>query len=325
MKIPLLISLLLLALPIKAMEDLNEQLLKAVLHENPDPDQIRSLIAAKADVNSSPGSAPDRYPVLHWAVIAENQEFCIVLLEAGANPNTVEHRKNADAPFCYPTPLMKAIAAYSDFTKVIGLMIEKKADVQVKDQRGCDALWWACQKNHSAICELLIKNKADVNTQDNDFNYTALMHCARMNNAHLCTLLLRNGANLRRCSENTSWTALHHAAIHKSAATIPAMLNHVLFPSKTEAKFLMYSLFRLRTTNRIASELYRHQAKSFLAPCLLYGIATANKTACIELLKMYDYNLKRAAEYFSVSLLNPECIEGTIQSLIQNQLGNKDI
>lgn len=323
MKIPLLISLLLLALPIKAMEDLNEQLLKAVLHENPDPDQIRSLIAAKADVNSSPGSAPDRYPVLHWAVIAENQEVCIVLLEAGANPNTVEYRKNADEPFCYPTPLMKAISSYSDYTKAICLMIEKKADIQVQDQRGCDALWWACQKDRTSICELLLKNKGDANTQDRECNYTSLMLCARNNNADICTRLLRNGAKLHARS-NHSGTALHQAALYRSGRAIIAMLSHALFPRKTEAQFLMYSLARLRKTNQIANFLYK-EAKSLLAPWLLYGIASKNKQATIDLLQIPDLDSRSAFEYYLVSFLYPEYIDETIQSLIQNQLGNIEL
>jgi ankyrin repeat protein len=318
MKKSLPIYLLLIALPIKTMDnDLNLQLCRAVSHTNPNREQIYSLIAAKADVNYLFAS---NRSLLHWAASWSYQKSCMILLELGANPNT--NAQLIGVHTVNPTPLMAAID--NKLTEVSCLMIKQGADIHVKDSNDRTALWMACDKNIPQVCKLLIEKKADINIQDKIDHHTPLMISTLRWSTPLCKLLLRSGADLRIRSKYAE-TALIIAAKKNAIEPILAMLNHVLFPSKTEIKTVMYSLFRLRTTNRIASELYRYQAKSLLVPWLLYGIASKNKQACIDLLEMNNTHSKRAAEYYPVSFLNPDRINLTIRSLIQNQLGNIDL
>lgn len=315
MKKSLLIFLLFLALPINAMQDLNEQLLNiATTTINPNPVQIRSLIAAKADVNHIPVYIGQS--VLYWAAILGKRTACMVLLEAGANPNT-----NAQLIGANPTPLMAAID--HKFTEVCFLMIEQGTDIHIKDSNDRNALWMACEKNLPEVCKLLIEKQADINIHDKVDQLTPLMIGILRWNTPLCKLFLKNGADLHIRSKHAETVLIMAARMNAQDLTL-AMLNHVLFPSKTESKFFMYSLARLRTTNRIANFLYR-QAKSLLAPWLLHDIASKNKQACIDLLEMQNIHSNRAFEHFPVSLLNPECINKTIESLIQNQLGNIEL
>lgn len=297
-------------------DDLNQQLSIAAVQEYPDKEQIYSLIAAKADVNYISG---DR-SILHWATTLGHQKACMILLKADANPNTNAQKIGSHTP--NPTPLMAAIDR--KFTEVSCLIIENGANIHVKDSNDRNALWMACDKNLPEVCKLLIEKRANINNQDKIDYLTPLMISIMRWNTPLCKLLLKNGANLHAQSKDTETPLIIAAKMNAQDLTL-ATLNHVFFPSKTEAKFLMYSLFRLRTQSQIASLLYRHLAKSLLAPWLLFGIALNNKQACIDLLQMHDTHSNRAFEHYSVSLLYPEYIDETIQSLIQNQLGNKEL
>jgi len=350
MKKSLLIFMLSLALPIKAMQDSpNQQLLGAVLQENPNQDQIHALIAAKADVNHFPDSEavlqmatafgdlstqiaitndakylPNSRSLLHCAATFGCQKACIILLEAGANPNT----QNNGYRTVFTTPLMAAINR--DAIESIRLMIEKGAYINARDFFHCNALIVACHTSNVDVCRLLIEKRADVNSRTRVDHGTPLMTCISTANTpiniQVCKLLLRNGADLHARTKQIGTTALIMAAQSIAREPILAMLNHVLFPRKTEAQFFMYSLARLRTqNNEIANLLYR-QAKSLLAPWLLYDIATKNKLSCVDLLQMRPkHAIRRAFEEYSISELNPGWIDETIQVLIQNQLGNTEL
>lgn len=281
--------------PLMAMDnDLNGKLYRAATHKTPNLDQIRTLIEAKADVNHF----VHLQSVLHWTITYGTQKACLMLLEAGANPNNV---KQGEA-HTFSTPLIGAINhGYIDASR---LMIENGADIHLEDSYGFTPLWAACNKNLFPICKLLMS--------------------AIYGNIHLFKLLLANGANFHANPEDE--TVLLTAAKHNQYKMIVAILNHVLFPSKSkaQARAVMYSLARLRATNPIINELSRH-AKSLLAPWLLWNsITPANKDACINLMEMRDKYGRCAFGYFSISLLNPKNIDETIHYLIKGQLNGEN-
>merc|ERR1711994_1231972 len=45
----------------------------------------------------------------------------------------------------------------------VEMLIEAKADLNSKDNKGCTALHWAARKGQSDIVDVLLKSKADVN------------------------------------------------------------------------------------------------------------------------------------------------------------------
>ena len=58
---------------------------------------------------------------------------------------------------------------------MVHYLIEQKADINVRDNRGTTALYWAVVNNHTEIAKLLIDNGADAKTMDNR-GWTPLDH-----------------------------------------------------------------------------------------------------------------------------------------------------
>ena len=114
----------------------------------------------------------DYRSIFHWATTFGHEKACLILLEAGADPNIHDQATNRPNP----TPLMAAINR--EFSEVSCLMIEKDVDIHVKDSNARNALWMAWEKNLPQVCKLLIEKKANVNLQDKIDQLTPLMVCA---------------------------------------------------------------------------------------------------------------------------------------------------
>jgi len=122
-------------------------------------------------------------------------------------------REGADVNAFYPsgaslTALAKA--AESDSLKVAKLLIEKKADVNLSDQRGGTALKQAALNNSTNVAELLLKQKADANAQDKS-GYTPLMFASEAGFYDVAQLLIDHGATIDGRRNSYGMTALFHA------------------------------------------------------------------------------------------------------------------
>jgi ankyrin repeat protein len=73
--------------------------------------------------------------------------------------------------------------------------LDNSVDINSKDDGGCTALIVAANKDHRAVCILLVDKGAEVNDYDNDGN-TALIVSTREGHLLLCQLLIDNGAEL---------------------------------------------------------------------------------------------------------------------------------
>ncbi|VDM96170.1 unnamed protein product [Thelazia callipaeda] len=82
-----------------------------------------------------------------------------LLLSAGADPNT------APVPTSRDTAL--TIAADKGHHKFVEMLIHARAQIDVKNKKGCTALWLACHGGHLETVQTLVKHEADVDSQDN--------------------------------------------------------------------------------------------------------------------------------------------------------------
>lgn len=307
------ILLLSMSLSSVAMDnDLNLKLRRATHEPIINETEIRSLVAAKADVNHFEGHRS----LLHWLAGYGKRTSCMLLLELGANPDTLDRDYREDGIGGHtinPTPLMSAID--HKLEAVCIRMIEMKANIHQKDNNDQTALYMACEENLFGVCKLLIEKKADVNVATKIELSTPLHYCAKYNNAPLCKLLLKNGADMSK-QNRIKLKPLFVATSNQSDAVIMVMLDHILFPSKQGIKTFLCCLFRLKSNDPNLNELYR-QSKILLAPWLL--LAIAQTTQLSDAIKENDRGIEAWA-FRQKGIPYPTNINEIIQYLIKKQL-----
>ena len=111
---------------------------------NQDMDSVKSY-SAKLNINDTNSEG---YTALHVAVMWGNYEAAKYLLEAGANPNTMDVYEY--------TPLMDAVG-YEDYN-MVELLLSSGADKTIKDSNGYDAYQFAIDYGFEDISNL-INNK----------------------------------------------------------------------------------------------------------------------------------------------------------------------
>lgn len=96
------------------------------------------------------------------------------------------------------------------------------------DEERWGVLHYACSLDRDkakVMCELLLKQGADVNVVNNPSKHTPLHIASNENNAEVCELLLTNGANLE-AQDRRGETPLHIAARYGRLESCIVLLKH---------------------------------------------------------------------------------------------------
>ncbi|OUM61947.1 hypothetical protein PIROE2DRAFT_22380, partial [Piromyces sp. E2] len=92
------------------------------------------------------------------------------------------------------TPLM--IASQLNNEVIAEFLIEKGAEIDVKDNNGITPIMWACEKeneHNSTLVKLLVEKGANVNVKDKN-GFTPLYHACIKENESNVEVLIENGA-----------------------------------------------------------------------------------------------------------------------------------
>ena len=84
-------------------------------------------------------------------------------------------------------------ASYKNHLKVVQILIDAGADVDIQDNDGRTALMWASSNDNLEVVQELIKAGADVNIQNNE-GWTALIYAKIYKNQEIIDLLKKAGA-----------------------------------------------------------------------------------------------------------------------------------
>lgn len=75
-------------------------------------------------------------------------------------------------------------------------LIDAGVDVNAMDAHGWTPLYWACNMGHVKVAKLLIKNGANVNSNENEYKTTPLHVGCQQFLPRLAELLIKNGADV---------------------------------------------------------------------------------------------------------------------------------
>jgi len=158
---------------------------------------LKLLIKHGANINKP--SFRIRATALHWAATNGHYGCCRTLIAAGANIEAVTVHSR--------TPLM--LAARSDQTNIMDLLVEHGANIHATDYELATALHLAAEEGASDCVWSLLHTNISVNTQTRTGD-TPLMKAARGGHAEVLKYMIRHGADITL--RGPCMTAAHWAA-----------------------------------------------------------------------------------------------------------------
>jgi len=158
------------------------------------------------------------------AVIKKDTLKIEQLLQSGVDIN-IQHSTSGT------TTLMIA-SSYYYYDDVVEYLINKGADVNLKDNEGKTALLWAAS-NSLPNAKILVENGAKVNIAANDGMTPFLQATLGISSGkvpfEICELLRKKGANINAAlnKKNASgWTALHFAATNGDVELVKYLIKY---------------------------------------------------------------------------------------------------
>uniref|UniRef100_A0A8C7ZSM1 Serine/threonine-protein phosphatase 6 regulatory ankyrin repeat subunit A n=1 Tax=Oryzias sinensis TaxID=183150 RepID=A0A8C7ZSM1_9TELE len=170
-------------------------LLKAIF--SVDPDEVRSLIFKKEDVNIQ--DSEKRTP-LHAAAYLGDAEIIELLILSGARVNAKDNK--------WLTPLHRAVASCCE--DAVAVLLKHSADVNARDKNWQTPLHVAASNKAVRCAEALVPQLSNVNVSDRA-GRTALHHAAFSGHTEMVRLLLSRGSNINAFDKKDR-RAIHWAA-----------------------------------------------------------------------------------------------------------------
>jgi Ankyrin repeats (3 copies)/Ankyrin repeats (many copies) len=158
------------------------------------------------------GDAGDEITI-YPAVMLEDVEVLGMLLKCGVDPN--ESWVGLTALNC---------AAMFGFDKITEMLLQHKANVEVKDDEGKTPLHYAAIEGHSHIVEILFQHKAIVDVQDSE-GKTPLHYAAIEGHSHIVEILLQHKANVN-VQDSEGQTPLHYAEMEKHREVVDILVRY---------------------------------------------------------------------------------------------------
>jgi len=178
--------------------------------------------------------AQQQFNALANAVIQKDTIKTEQLLKSGADINT-QH------PTTGTTVLMIA-SSYYYYDDMVGYLISRGANVNLKDNEGKTALLWA-SSNSLPNAKILVAHGAKVDEPANDgmtpFIQASLGVSSGKVPIDMCELLRKHGANVNAAltRKNASgWTALHYAAVNGDTKLVKYLIIHGANVNKATAE-----------------------------------------------------------------------------------------
>uniref|UniRef100_A0A7N6C4V5 Ankyrin repeat domain 28b n=1 Tax=Anabas testudineus TaxID=64144 RepID=A0A7N6C4V5_ANATE len=190
---------------------------------NVDPDEVRSLIFKKEDVNAQDN---EKRTPLHAAAYLGDAEIIELLILSGARVNAKDNK--------WLTPLHRAVASCSE--EAVQVLLKHSADVNARDKNWQTPLHIAAANKAVRCAEALVPLLSNVNVSDRA-GRTALHHAAFSGHIEVVKLLASHGAEVA-CKDKKSYTPLHAAASSGMISIVKYLLDLGVDVSSTYKLFI---------------------------------------------------------------------------------------
>lgn len=175
------------------------------------------------DWQDKEGNAP-----LHLSVIGGHPVTTQALLQ-GENWQGPNDDQKAIRRSVSKSSAVLAIAAKSNFKRIVQLLVDAGVDINWQDSSGETALHIAARFGHDECARILIEGndnqKADLELVEKNFNWTALHIAAVDGHLTVAKLLIEAGADVDRL-DSSGWTAKEHAALRGHIAIAQLLKAH---------------------------------------------------------------------------------------------------
>lgn len=168
---------------------------------------------------------------LFEAIKAQDLNAVKNLLKQGANINVQTEESAKDWNIGW-TPLMHANALNK--VEIAQYMIDKDADLSVKNANGTNILMAACDRGRLELVKACIEKGIDINARDKTGRTALMIACkgrtleddgTKEDYLKIIQLLIESGAEVN-AKDNDGETALHHAAFSHFAPCLALLIEH---------------------------------------------------------------------------------------------------
>ncbi|MEH6471287.1 MAG: ankyrin repeat domain-containing protein [Halopseudomonas sp.] len=146
--------------------------------------------------------------LLHWAIASQQPEMAKLLLSMKVDPSQASRSDKGGHPI--------HLAAQSNQTELISLLLDRGADLDARDYFKRTPLHWAAEANRTDTCQQLLNAGANPNASDR-IGKTPLMLSIGHSTAGVIEILISARADPKRVNLK-GMTALHLATTHSSQA-----------------------------------------------------------------------------------------------------------
>ena len=147
---------------------------------------LKVLLSEGADVNMPRDNG---FTPLLIATVNDKPNCVEALVKSGANLNTQSEMTGATA---------LNVAASSGHQVCLKILLDARADLNTKNERGGTALYMACQNKHETCLQMLIEAGADLNEPNRDNSFTALIKAAFEGHTNSLRMLIKGQADLNK-------------------------------------------------------------------------------------------------------------------------------
>lgn len=166
------------------------------------------------DIKDKNGNIP-----LHYAITNKNISCINQLLEEGSNVNITDINNNNSLH----------LSVYSKMYEICSIISKTDVIVNAKNSIGENALHIACNMGLYEIVKLLLDIGIYIDTQDDDYEFSALHYSINLNNVPITKLLLNNKAN-PNVQDFLGNTPLHYSIIEENMV----IFNYIMTSDTTK-------------------------------------------------------------------------------------------